>query len=62
MPSIGDFATHDHTNTSVNVEDSSVGFLDKQFGEDLLFGAKDDSVLAFNTDDSSKLNKRYSAL
>lgn len=57
MSSVGDFPGDDHTNTSIDVINSSVSFLYEKFGEDEFFSAQDDSIFALDSDDSPGISK-----
>lgn len=52
MSSVRNFATDDHSDRLVDVEDTSMSAVDKKLGEDLFFSSKDDAILALDSDNS----------
>jgi hypothetical protein len=54
VSSIWNFATNDHTNRLIDIENTTMGAVDQQFGEDLFLSSKDDSIFAFDSNNGSE--------
>ena len=62
VATVGNFASDDHADRLVYVEDATVGVVDQQLGVDLFLCGKNDSVFALETDDGSEWRRKYSEL